>query len=52
MQQVLIKLLRAYWNIMDVPYQKFDEMLSILAALFDHLKAQAPTIDAYDVLTL
>lgn len=48
-QQVLIKLHRACWNIVDVSSNKFDEMLSILATLFDHLKAQAPTIEAYDM---
>ena len=31
---------------------KFDEMVFILSKLFDHLKAQAPTTDAYDALTL
>lgn len=39
MQNVLIMLLRACWNIMDVPNHKFGEMLSILSQLFDHLKA-------------
>lgn len=51
MQQVLIKLLKASWNIFDVPNHKFDEILSILGNLFDHLKAQAPTAEAYDALT-
>ena len=52
MQKVLIKLLGAWWNIVDVPNHKFNEMLSILSKLFDHLKAQAPTTEAYDALTL
>ena len=52
MQQVLLKLLRARWNIVDVLNNKFDEMLSILAQLFNHLKAQAPTDEACDTLTL
>lgn len=39
MQQVLIKLLRACWNIVYISNNKFDEMLSILASLFNHLKA-------------
>lgn len=51
MQQVLIKLLRACWNIVDVPNNKFDEKLFILASLFDHLKAQAPIADTYDALS-
>lgn len=50
MQQVLIILLRACWNIMDVPNNEFDEILSILS-LFNHLKAQAPTTEGYDALT-
>lgn len=37
---------------MDVPNNKFDEMMSILLELFNHLKAQAPTTKAYDTLTL
>ena len=52
MQQVLIKLLRACWNIVVALNHKFDEILSILAKLFDHLKAQAPTAEVYDALTL
>lgn len=52
MQEVLIKLLRDYWNIVDVSNNKFDDMLSILGQLFDHLKAQAPTAESYDALTL
>lgn len=51
MQQVLIQLLRACWNIVDVSNNKFDKMISILALLFNHLKEQAPTIEAYDALT-
>ena len=39
MQHILIKLFRACWNIFYVPHNKFDEMLSILGSLFDHLKA-------------
>ena len=46
MQQVLIKILRACWNIVDVPNNKFDEMRSILSQLFDHLKAQAHSAEA------
>lgn len=52
MQQVLINLLRECWNIMDVPNHKFYDMFSILGKLFDHLKAQAPTAEAHDALTL
>lgn len=52
MQQVLMKLLRACWNIVDVPHNKFNEMLSIIGSLFDHLKDQAPTAEAYDTLNL
>lgn len=52
MQQVLLKLLRAYWNIVDVLNNKFDEILSVLQELFNHLKAQAPTVEAYNTLTL
>lgn len=37
---------------MDVRNTKFDEMLSILQELFNHLKAQVPTTEAYDTLTL
>ena len=51
MQQVLIKILMDYWNIFDVPNNKFDEILSILSSLFDHLKAQAPTVATYDALS-
>lgn len=52
MQQVLIKLLKECWNIVDVRNHKFDEMLSILVRLFDHLIALAPTTEAFDTLTL
>ena len=51
-QRVLLKLLRACWNIFDVPNNKFDEMLAILEKLFNHLKAQAPIADTSDTLTL
>lgn len=37
---------------MDVPNNNFNEMLSILATLFEHLKAHALTAEAYDTLTL
>lgn len=33
---------------MDTPNHKFDEMLLILDKTFDHLKAQASTVEAYD----
>lgn len=39
MQHFLIKLPKACWNIVDALNHKFDEMLSIMAKLFDHLKA-------------
>ena len=39
MQKVLIKLIRGSWNIVDVLNHKFDEVLSILSNLCDHLKA-------------
>ena len=52
MKQVLIKLMGAYWNIIDLSNNKFDEMFSILGSLFDHIKAQALTAEAYDSLTL
>lgn len=52
MQQVLLKILRACWNIVDVPNNKFDDMVPILGKHFDHLKAQTPTVEAYDALTL
>lgn len=51
-QQVVIKLLYAYWNIVDVRNKKFNEMLPILQKLFNHLNAQAPTAEAYDTLAL
>lgn len=51
MQQVLIKLLQACWNIVDVSNNKFDEMISVLGTLFDHLKVEAPTAKAYDALS-
>ena len=37
---------------MDVSNHKFNEILTILATLFYHIKAQAPTAEAYDALTL
>lgn len=52
MQQVIIKLLKVCWNIVNVLNNKFDEILSILGQLFNHLKAQVPTTEAYDALTL
>ena len=51
-QQVLIKLLRSTWNIVDVPNHKFDEMISILSTTFKHLSEQAPTAETYDTLSL
>ena len=51
-QQVLIKLLRSTWNIIDVPNRKFDEMIAILSSTFKHLSEQAPTAEAYDTLSL
>lgn len=42
----------SYQDSQGLPSHKFDEMLSILASLFDHLKAQAPTSETYDALTL
>ena len=52
MKQVLIKLVQACWNIVEFPNKKFDEMLSILGNLFDHLESQAPTVESYDALTM
>lgn len=52
MQQVLLKLIRAAWHIVDVPNHKFDEMILILKELFSHLKAQAPATTAYDTINL
>ncbi|CAI9263876.1 unnamed protein product [Lactuca saligna] len=51
MQEVLIKLIRATWNIVDVRNNKFDEMLVILDETFSYLKAQAFTNETYDSLT-
>ncbi|CAH1427701.1 unnamed protein product [Lactuca virosa] len=51
MQQVLIKLLRACLNIVDVPNNKFEECSRFLGSLFDHLKAQAPTVESYESLS-
>lgn len=52
MQQVLIKLIWATWNIVDVPNYKFDEMIIIIDENLIHIKDQAPTIEAYDSLSL
>ena len=49
MQQVLIKLIQATLNIVDVPNNKFNEMLVIIDENFAHIKAQAPTAEAYDL---
>lgn len=51
MQQVPIKLIRAIWNIVDVPNYKFDEIIVIIDETFAHLKAQAPTAKAYNSLS-
>ncbi|CAH1446997.1 unnamed protein product [Lactuca virosa] len=51
-QQILLKLLRSCWNIVEVSNQTFDEMISILSSLFNHLKSQAPTAYAYESFTL
>lgn len=51
MQPFLIKLLRARWHIVDILNNKFDKLLSILSSLFDHLKVQAPIVEAYDALS-
>ena len=51
MQHVIMELLRSCWNIVYVLNNKFDEMLSIFGTLFDHLKAQAPTSEAYNALS-
>lgn len=51
MQNVLIKLIRDIWNIVDVPNNNFDKMLVIIDETFAHLKAQAPTAEAYDSLS-
>lgn len=42
MQDVLIKLIRSTWNILDFLDNKFDEMLVIFDEKFVYLKAQAP----------
>lgn len=46
MQQALIELIRATKNIIDVPNNKFDEMLVIINETFGHLKAQDHTAEA------
>lgn len=51
-QQVLIKLLQVSQNIVDALNHKFIEIISIMGHLFDPLKAQALTVEAYDALTL
>ena len=51
MQEVLIKLIRSTWNIVDIPNHKLDEMLVILDEAFTDLKAQALIDEEYDVLT-
>lgn len=51
MQEVLIKLIRATWNVVDVPNNKFDEMLVIIDQTFTNLKGQAPIAEAYDALS-
>lgn len=52
MQQVLMKLIQACWNIVDILNNKFDEILTILGPLFDDIKAQAPNAEAYISLSL
>lgn len=39
MQQVLIKLIQATLNIVDVPNNKFNEMLVIIDETFAYIKA-------------
>lgn len=51
MQEVLIKLIRATWNVFDVPNNNNYEMLIIIYETFSHLKAQAPIGEAYDALS-
>lgn len=51
MQEVLIKIKHSTWHIADVTNHKFDEMLHIIEATFDHLKAQALIVEAYDSIS-
>lgn len=51
MHHVLLKILWAFWNIADVPNNKFDEILFIIASLVHQLKAQDPTTKAYNSLS-
>lgn len=51
MQQLHIKIIRASQHHLDISNYKFDEMLLIHDETFDHLKAQATTIEASDSLS-
>lgn len=51
MQQVVIKLIRYAQKFVDILNYKFYEVLLVMEATLDTLKAQGPTIDVYDKLS-
>lgn len=51
LQEVFINVIRAAQHHLDFLNYKFDETLDIIDETFNHLKAQAPTAEAYDIIS-
>lgn len=51
MQQVLINVIRSTQHFVDIPINKFNEVLLVIEETLDTLKAQAHTVDTYDKLS-
>lgn len=51
MQQVVIQLIQYAQKFVDILNYKFYEVLLVMEATLDTLKAQGPTIDVYDKLS-